>query len=331
MIKIEIAEESDKRMWDAIVDDSYYGTFFHTWKFLKIIEKHTNTKLYPLMGFDGEAVTGIVPLLFQKKFMFKSVFSPPPHVAVPYLGPLIVDYEKLKPYERESNFIEFQEKVNEFIAKQLKPNYIMIISPPGMIDSRPFIWSDYTVEPLYDYFLDLTQGEDYIWKRFRKDLRQGINRTIRRGVTVEEGSIEELYFIYNTLCQRYNSQNKRFHPSWEYLLDLYKTFYPQNLRVWVSYYNGKLVGGIIKILYKDKFVSWLGSPKITISGISQNDLTHWEAMKWACRNGFKYYEEVGANTRRLWFYKSKYNPEISIYFIAKKYSPSIVKLIEHIY
>ena len=67
-IELKIAQEPDAQLWDHIVDSSPQGTLFHTWKWLKIAEKHTATKLYPLMGIKGETVIGVLPIFHMKKF-----------------------------------------------------------------------------------------------------------------------------------------------------------------------------------------------------------------------------------------------------------------------
>jgi hypothetical protein len=46
-IELRVAEKNEGKSWDRMVEASTYGTIFHTWKWLKIIEKHTKSKLYP--------------------------------------------------------------------------------------------------------------------------------------------------------------------------------------------------------------------------------------------------------------------------------------------
>jgi len=234
----------------------------------------------------------------------------------------------LKSHRRESNFIHFQNKVNDFIFKELKPNYINIVLPPNLLETRPFIWTNYEVKPLYNYIIDLTNGEKYVWSRFEKNLRNGITKTVRNDVIVEESGVDGLTSIYDNFSRRYQEQNRKPPISRDYLLDVYDTFHPGNLKIFVSRFNGKIVGGTINLYYKQNFLCWIGSAKTSISGLYINDLNQWISLKWACKNNFKTYEEIGANTERLWYFKSKYNPEISLCFNAKKYSSVFFKLME---
>ena len=326
-----VLKENESEKWDKIVDSSPYGTIFHRWKFLKIIEKHTNTKLNPIIVYEKSNDIGVFPIFFQNKFMFRAVFSPPPHAAVPYLGPLIIDYDILKPHQRESNFIHFQNKVNDFIFRELKPNYINVVLSPDLLDGRPFMWTNHEVKPQYNYIIDLTKGEECIWSQFQKNLREGITKTVRRGAIVEESGVDGLNLIYDNFKGRYQEQNRNPSISKDYLSEVYNSFHPENLRIFICLFDGEVVGGTINICYKNKISSWLGSAKTNITGLYTNDLTQWECMKWACKNNFKIYEEIGANTERLWQFKSKYNPELSICLNARKYSSVFYKWMESSY
>jgi len=329
-ITLEIAK--DRELWDNLVEKSPHGTIFHTWKFLKIVEKHTPSKLYPLIGMRGTTPVGIYPLFSQKRFFLKMVFSPPPHCAVLYLGPAIVGYDNLKQSKRESVFIEFQREVDNFISSELKPDYTLISTPPNLLDCRPLKWCGYNIRPSYSYVINLTNGTENVWKQLKKHLRQSINKTKREGVSIEEGSKEELEAIYNLLNERYKEQEEIVTVPKRYLFDLYDFFHPKNLKIFVAKYKGEIRTGIIDIWYKDKVATWIGSTKTYLKGISPNDLLFWETIRKGCEHGFKQYEIIGAaGVRRLHSYYSKCNPELLLWFSARKYSSFVPKLLEASY
>ena len=332
-IELKIASEKDAEEWNKLVESSPHGTIFHTWKWLKIAEKHTNSKLYPIIGYKGTTPVGIFPLFYQRKAFLKMVFSPPPHTAVIYLGPALVDYDKLKQSKKETNFVEFQSEVNKFINEELNANYISISLPPGLLDPRPFKWTGYEVEPAYDYVMDLSNGIEQIWqKKCDRKLRQDIERARRRGIYIEKGGKEELEVIHGLMVDRYAEQDKIVTVPKDYLLELYDAF-SENIKIFVAKYEGEIVTGVIDIYYKDRIASWIGNPRpgVKISP-SPNDLLNWEVMKYACEHGFRYYYTIGAaENERLHSYYSKFNPELVIRFSAKKYSSFMPKLMEIVY
>ena len=232
---------SDEREWKKLEGNPQHGTIFHTWEWLKIVEKHANMRLYPIIGMRGGNIIGIYPLFLHRNFILRAVFSPPPWVAVPYLGPVILEYEKLKQDKRESVFIAFQRKVDEFIREEMKAHYSLIKTAPGILDARPLKWNGYIVEPIYNYVIDLRKGADFAWKMFKRELRKNISIAQKKGISVREGSKEELEWIYEAIVTRYKEQNRKISLSKGYLIDLFNTFHPQNMKIFVAKYNLSLI------------------------------------------------------------------------------------------
>ena len=330
-IKLKIGKEMDKDDWDKMAEHSPHGTLFHTWKWLKIAEKQTNSVLYPIIGYKGTEPIGIYPLFLIKKKGVKLVFSPPSNALLLYLGPAFVNFDRMKQSKRESLFTEFQTEMDEFITSELKGNYARIRTAPGLLDSRPLGWAGYEVEPLYTYVIDIAEGVEHAWNGLNRKLRVSIEKTKREGVTVEMGDKADLEFIRSSLATRFEKQG--FKPQKDYykayLADLYNAFYPENMKIFVAIYKGERVGGLVVLCYKDWSALWIGIPKTEIQGIYPNDLAQWEAIRWACEHGFKFYEEMDAgDDPRLRHFKAKFNPELAPWFSAVKYSSPVFKVLE---
>jgi len=326
-INLKIAVEGDGGLWDDVVEKSPHGTLFHTWEFLKIVEKHTKSTLYPILGLRGTTPIGVYPLFLQKKHSSNLVFSPPPGTLLLYMGPVLIDYDKLKQSKKESIFQEFQKKINEFLHSEIQYNYVRIRASPGFIDSRPFLWTDYTVEPLYTYSIDLNKnGYEAVWKNFNKQVRIDINKTEREGVKAREGSRRDLELLQDSIADRFMKQGFRPRDHSRYLDNIYDSFHPDNFRVFVGEYKDNVVGGLTLFCYKERVSLWMGIPKTDLKGIYPNDLVLWESIKWASENGFKEYEIMDAgDDPRLRHFKSKFNPELSLWYSAEKYSSWIYR------
>lgn len=310
---------TDEEEWSKITENSPHSTIFHEWRFLKIIEKNTGSKFYPILGLDGTTVIGAYPLFFKKQGLLNMVFSPPPHCAVPYLGPLIIGYNDLKQSKKESIFLGFQRAVDQFIASELKANYTSITTAPGLNDVRPFKWNGYTVNPFYSYIIDFSEGIDKVWDGLKRKLRQNVKKEKTRGIIIKKGGEDELKVIYNMVNERYKDQDRPLNLKVTYLLDLYKE-YKDNMQIIIAYYNDECIGGLIDLYYNGKASSWIGNPKPKQTGINSTDLIQWETINFAYESNCQHYEELGANTERLCKYKSKFNPKLSIYYNAKKYT-----------
>jgi hypothetical protein len=331
-VEIRIANNDDAEVWDAIIAQSPHGTLFHTWNWLKITEKHTHMKLYPLIGMKAGTPVGVFPLFFQKKGPVRMVFSPPPHAALFYLGPALVGYDLLKQERRENNYIDFQDSVEYFINNDLKPQYISISLSPTLQDPRPFVWSGYTVEPNYDYVIDLSIGLEHLLQTLDKRGRQNLNRARKKGITVEIGGKKEYEAILDLMEIRYAQQGKILTATRHYYLDIYDA-YKKDIKIFVAKVNGEVVTGSIDIQFRDTHYSWIGNPKPKnhISP-SPNDLLIWESVRIAYEEGFRYYVTMNAagNKRLHSYYASKFDPELKVHFSVKKRS-SMTRVLEKVY
>jgi hypothetical protein len=318
-IELKIAQDNDAQLWDRIVDSSPQGTLFHSWKWLKIAEKHTGTKLYPIMGIKGETPIGILPIFHMKKFGISSAFSPPPSTAIPYLGPVIDGYDKYKQSKKESMDKNFQRSVDHFIQNQLHCGFTSL-SLTTHHDPRPYKWSNYHLEPIFDYHIEIDHDVTSLWQNLDSNLKGHIKRTEKNGISIESGSKNDLMDIYNSLVRRYREQRRPVTVSKDYLIDIYDTFYPENMNIFAAKQNGETIGGIFTLSYKDRVLYWIGGAKQETSNNSPNDLAQWEAIKYANLKGYKIYEEIGAGTERLAEFKAKYNPKLVSRYSVKRYS-----------
>ncbi len=316
MLNVRTAENDELKNWDTLVGASPYGTVFHLLDWLKIIEKHTNSILYPLIGMKGEKIIGVFPIFYKKKGPLKMVFSPPPKVGVPYLGPVLLDYDKLKQEKKESLIIHFCTEINKFVNNKIRPSYMYLKLPPGLIDCRPFKWMGYQVEPFYSYLLDISTGLSSLESNFSMQARKNVRKAEKEELTIELGDKEELLTLYKMLYERYADQKRKLPITETYLLDIFKKLFPENLKIFVVRHENEIVSGGIKLCYKNKVIDWVGQPKTKMR--TSNDFLHWGVMKWGIENRYHYYEILGANTFSICQFKSKFNPMLTVNFSAKK-------------
>jgi len=317
-----LEECSDDAQWDKLVDSASHGTIFHKYRFLKMMEKYSGSRLHPMIFKRGGVPEGLYPIFSGRTHGIKMAFSPPPHCSVPYLGPLILNYDSLTTAKKERVYLELQEEADRFINRELGIGYVTLATPPGLIDSRPLTWAGYSVRPLYDYVLDLSLSEEQLWKQLGRKLRKQINKEKTGEVSIEEGGREDIRSIYKLLCTRYKEQGRSVSVPLNYLMEIFDEFYPNNMKILVARYRGECVGGLIDLYYREKASSWVGNPKPKI-GTSVNEMLQYKAVTRAKESGCFVYEEMGANTEHLCRYKSKFNPNLSMHYNARRCGPII--------
>lgn len=324
---IRIADSHAQKEWDDYIESSPQGTIFHTWNWLKIMEKHTNSTLYPLQIFKGSTHIANYPIFFKKKGCLKVALSPPYTTEVLYLGPVLSAYESYKLSKIEENLIGIQSAIDKFLFSDLRCNFVNLRTAPGLIDSRPFRWAGYDIEPYYTYRIDLNEDIEKIWYGMHKTLRKKIKSERKNGIVIEQGDEDDLWLIHSETRRRFSEQGKIREDISAYLDEIYQTYHDQFLDILVAKYQGETVSGVIRLNYNGVTCQWIGLAKTEVKGISPNDLLGWESIKIAKERGMRWYEIMdGGDNPRLRQFKSKFNPELSIWYSAEKYSHPLYRM-----
>jgi len=326
-MEIRIASDNDEQRWDSIVQQAPNGELFHTWKWLKIIEKYATQKkagvlakgkLYPVFLMEKEKIVGIYPLFLFRTPYIISCYSPPSNVDTLYLGPLFPELDTLLPAKKQIFLNEVQIALDRFIRKDLKASYIQISTPPGFEDCRFFKWAGYETEARYTSYLDLSNGTDQIWKNLNRSTRQSIEKARKEGVTIYEGNKDDIGFIYDLLKSRNRIASQK-----DFLNSIYHTFSDGHIRILMAGTETEKLSGIITVIFKDKVTFWIGAPKCSYKGTSPNELLLWEAIRWSETHGHKRFEIEGADDYSLFPFKRKFNAIPVIYFQMKWMSPPL--------
>jgi lipid II:glycine glycyltransferase (peptidoglycan interpeptide bridge formation enzyme) len=331
-LNIKMLDSDTEEKWNKMILSSPQGTLFHTIPWLRLVQKQTNTELLPFMFYQGSQLVGVFPFFIKKQGIAKLGLSPPTKSYLLYLGPVIAEYDALKQDKKERILLSMQEELDKYLFNKIGCNHVRIRTSPGLIDSRPLKWSGYIVDSHYTYRINLSKGIENIWERLDSKLRGEINKAIRKGVTVRTGDKDDLIFIHDLLYQRYIEQGNKPVDYKKFLLDVYEQFYPDNVKIFVAEYDNRRIGGTINLIFKNIMWGWVGMPKSQEIGISPNDLIQWEAINWGYKNGIIYYEEMDdGDNPRFRFFKAKWNPDLIIWYEAKKYSSFIYKVGEKLY
>ncbi|MCQ6963394.1 GNAT family N-acetyltransferase [Methanolobus chelungpuianus] len=321
---MQISTLDDSSIWDDFVDSSPYGTLFHKWDFLKTIEKHTGYILLPYGIYVKDTLAGVFPAFLKSNYRVSAVFSPPPRTGIPYMGFIMSsDYVELTQNGKEARLKEIVKGITEKLDK-LSPVYLSIQLPSAFSDIREFKWNDYSVDPLFTYYIPTDASLDDILKGFSRSTKRLIRGINSKKFGIEMVQSTELAPFFDLLSRRYKEQGLKLPIiSMEYLADLLH-LYPDNIRLYYVYdEEGVIVGSNLAIMYKNKLISWLGTPKPDVN-LPVNEFIFWEFIKMA-KNTNSVFEIGGADTRRLCSFKSHFNPSLETsYRVFRRSSIGVV-------
>lgn len=320
-MKIDVERRSDSSLegldgeWDDLVSRSPMGTLFHQWDALRVIEEHSDATLHPLVGFKGQEPVGIFPLFELRKGPVTTAFSPPPGMGIPTLGPVLFNYQKLKQRRFEKQNNRFTEACFDWVEETLDPKYFHVVTPKGYDDIRPFQWNDFDVSPRYTYDIDLAVGEEALLKSMTSDARKSIRNTPEDSYAIERRGEEGLDYVLDRINSRYDDGDGGLFLEKSYIADLRDALGHDSLLVYVAEADGRPASGRLTLHEGDRVTLWQGSPKPSIDiDVPINDLLNWRSMVDGMEAGKSTCNFVGANTRHLCRYKSKYNPKAVPYF-----------------
>jgi hypothetical protein len=313
-IAVRRASEAELDDWDERVAASPQGTVFHTVAWLRVLERHSSTTLHPLVGYKGEEPIGLFPAFVLSKGPVNAVFSPPPRLGVPNLGPVLCNHRKLKQRKFESLNEGFIEGVLDWIDRELDPSYIRVETVPEYDDPRPFHRREFDVTPRYTYAV-VTDDEAAVLDRFSRSVRRGIRNHGER-CRIRSGDHSDATAIIEQVRGRYEEQGKSFDIGRDLVTDLLDTLPDDRLQVYVGEVDGELASGIITPTDEDRVYFWQGGVKPAVDP-PINNLLHWHIIRDAIDRGRTEYDLVGANSPSLCAYKAKFNPRLVPYHVLE--------------
>ena len=315
--KVKVADEKELEVWDKIVDLSEMGTVFHKLDWLRAAAKHTKSKLYPLIGYEGREAVSVFPIFYKKRVSVKMAFSPPPKCTIPYMGP-VFRYLSNRQSSIEKLHDNILNKALRFLTDDLCSDYISIKTQKNLLDIRAFLWGGLEAHPNYTYTVPIERSTKSLFEGLSNEMRVHIRRAEKeKRLEVREGDIADFKALIRMTTDRYQEQGKVFGPSSEYLMKVYESF-RDNIDVVGLIHDGEIIGGLILLKYGDVVAHWLAGITPTKRLRGANELLHWWVIQKYKEKGYKHYELIGANTKHLCSFKSKFNPSINVYFKLTK-------------
>ncbi|MFD1647754.1 lipid II:glycine glycyltransferase FemX [Haloarchaeobius litoreus] len=309
----EELDPADRDQWNELVETAPQGTPFHLFESLEVFARDSSTELHPLLVRKGQEPIGLFPVFERRVGPIPVAFSPPPNLKIEYMGPVLVERQRLKPRRREKRLARLIDTSLDWVNAEIDPRFVHARTGARFDDPRPFIWRDWEVVPRHTYVVDLTRDLDDLFMAFSADARSNVRQAEEYDVVVKEGEREHIEPIIDLVRRRHEEQDVTYPLGAATVESLYDSLPDDVLRPYVCEFEGSLVGGQLSLeLGEDHFV-WTGTSERDIP-IDPNDLMDWHAIQQAAEQGLKRYDFVGANNERITGYKAKFAPELERYY-----------------
>lgn len=310
-----VSRVGDRDTWDTFIDNSPSGLLFHKWDYLHLTAKHTGSTLLPYAVYNGDEPICVFPLFCRRMHGINAIFSPPPLTVIPHLGCVMSGgFEGLKQSKKESLLGMVAGEILGEI-RDLSPNYLSIAFVPGFNDVRHYLWDRCDARVRYTYTINLDRTLEELWGNLHYKLRNKLKKEAGAGLRLEKTS--DISTLHRLLADRYQDPSLDIPLiRQDYLEDLVRA-YPDRIGVYHLYDAEDQVTGVVATQEYKRFLLWIGTPRLE-SAHAGNEYLQWLLIQRAKAEGYRTFENMGANNPDLVFFKSRFNPDLTMYFEIEK-------------
>ena len=307
--------------WNALVERSAETTPFHRDEALEVIADHSDTTLYPYVGYKGQEPVGIFPVFALRRGPLRTAFSPPPDLEVSYLGPARLDGHGAKQRKAEKRHRRFVEAVVDAVDAEIDPHYTHVRAGTAYRDPRPFIWNGFDPTPRYTYHVDLTPDVDDLFMSFSSDVRHNVRNADESAYEIVEGGPVGVERTVRSVRDRHDEQGVSYNVTPAFARDLYRILPEGTVRAYVCERHGEFLGGKLTLEDEQTCYGWQTASDLDVD-LPVADLLDWTVMRRANQQGLSRMDLIGANKQRLCGYKAKFNPTVRTHYSLEDSTPA---------
>lgn len=305
LLEVRIIEKSDEKSWDQYVLNSDISTFYHQIGWKNIIEETYGHKPYYLIAEEDNHTKGILPLiLMQSRIFGKKLISVP---FGPY-GGVCADEEFIEEaLVAESKRIAIELNV-EYL--ELRDNISKDKFYNGFIKNSRYLAS----------ILELDNDPDLVlMDKLKRNKRKNIYKSQQMQLTYEwTNKTDDFYelFISNMKDLGSPAHSKRF-------FDNILFEFPESSKVLLVTKDNEVIYSAFYLFFKENMINSWSSTLQAYRQYFPTDFGIWNAIKYGCENGYKYYDfgrsqkgSTNLEFKRRWSCESK---ELNYqYYLNKK-------------
>lgn len=264
------------------------GLIFHQTGFNRIVSEVFHSRLfYMTVSHANGGLKAVCPLHTIKNRWITLSYSNPAIFEVPYGG-----------WVGDADTVYFQDLIKQM---PLGVNEALIYRTNLQVEKgeyrRHFPDEVLTKQTAV---VDLSQSQEWIWERVVHSKRRNmIRKALKSGVEVEISG-PELFPHYRTLMAAGGRTTERESKPAEYYRQVVDLYFKRGQAVILLARSGKeILAGIIVVGNKNFMHYWQGIGRKDAPNLGQGELLQWEAIKWALRQGCRYYDLCVVELDRL--------------------------------
>ncbi len=275
---------------------------------------------------DNGEIKGTMSILLRKVPIFKRyiMYAPRGFVCDPH------DKETLRKLFEEAKKIA--EKYKAFIFK-LDPDisaddegFAQIVKELGIKTKKNIKNIKQVIQPKYVFRLNVKdKTEEELLKSFHEKTRYNIRLSSRKGVTVREGTKEDLKTFYDLMVDTGKRDGFFIRPI-SYFERVYDEMGEGHVKILFAEYEGKAIATVLPILYGNKVWYLYGGSSNEHRNLMATYLMQWEMIKWAVQSKCEWYDFRGVSG-----FKDPKDPQYGVYKFKKGFNGDFIEFINEMY
>ena len=182
------------------------------------------------------------------------------------------------------------------------------------------------IQPRFVFRLDIKdKTEEEIMAGFHQKWRYNIRLAGRKGVTVKEGTREDLKDFHKIMIETGNRDGFITRPL-SYFEKMYDNMVPEGMKILMAYYEGEPISGVIPIFYGNKTWYLYGASSNKHRNLMPNYLLQWEMIKMAIARKDDVYDFRGVSG-----VVDEHHPQYGLYRFKKGFGATFTEFIGEVY
>jgi peptidoglycan pentaglycine glycine transferase (the first glycine) len=252
---------STKESWDAKAID-LGGSILQSWEW----GRFQNSLGFKPHYFAGDNYLNLVlelPMPFGKKYLYSAK------------GPIGDESAAL------NDLTQLAASDHSIVFARLEPSMEMSL-PKAAKDTQP----------THSWILDLEKSDDDLLAAMKPKHRYNLNLARKKGVTVRQGTKEDILTVWQLLLETASRNKFRLHPQ-NYYWQIYEHLHSDYLSILIAEYQGKALSVMLMTTFGNTATYLHGGSSNSNKEIMAPYLLHWEAIKHAKQKGYKFYDFGG--------------------------------------
>ena len=277
-MKISIIDPTTDSRWDRFTNDQALSTIFHTSAWASVIkEAYGYLPRYYILENEAGQIKAAVPL-----YGIRSRFTGERLICLPFS-----DY--CYPLGVEGTDVSF---LLEFIKKDVKSGKATYLEIRGWQNGINPAELDLVARDYHlTYLIDLEPGVDAVRKQFHLSVRRGIHQAETRGATVHKTCTEDGLENFYRLNLATRKKLGVLPQPLAFFRALNHHIFKNNLGfIFLAEWEGKTIAGVLFLIYKDTIYYKFNASDENYLRKRPNHLLIWEAIRYACANGYHYFD-----------------------------------------